>query len=61
MEQALGEAVMGHTDGAYDLLLNKVQVWDFSSTINMRASPLLAKFRQDRRYATLLATMGLQP
>ena len=59
VERALGEAVMGNIDGAYDALQDVT--WDFSSTINLRASPLLAKFRQDRRYAPLLAKMRLSP
>ena len=59
VERALSEAVMGNIDGAYGALRNVT--WDFSATINLRASPLLSKFRQDRRYATLLGTMGLEP
>lgn len=59
IERALGEAVMGNIDGAYDALQNVD--WDFSSTINLQLSPLLSKFRQDRRYAALLGTMKLDP
>jgi serine/threonine protein kinase/tetratricopeptide (TPR) repeat protein len=62
IERALGEAVMGNIDGAFEGLRTvSSESWDFSSTINLRESPLLSKFRQDRRYAALLGTMGLKP
>jgi serine/threonine-protein kinase len=62
IERALGDAVMGDLDGAFEDLRNvSLDSWDFSSTITLRANPLLAKFRQDRRYAALLGTMGLKP
>ena len=59
IERALGEAMMGNIDGAYHGLQNVT--WEFSSTMNLRASPLLSKFRQDRRYAALLRGMDLKP
>ena len=52
-------AVMGNVDAAFAGLQNAR--WDFSSTMNLRASPLLARFRADPRYAALLGTMGLPP
>ena len=57
IERALGEAVMGNIDGAYDALQNVD--WDFSSTINLQLNPLLSKFRRDRRYAGLIERMRL--
>jgi tetratricopeptide (TPR) repeat protein len=54
---ALGEAVLGDVDGAFREL-SDVQ-WDMPTVIDLRADPLLARLRADRRYPALLSSLGL--
>jgi serine/threonine-protein kinase len=66
LDRALGEAMLGDVDRAYAILADVR--WDELNTINavpttsdMRANPLLARFRADARYPALLRAMGLPP
>lgn len=56
---ALGYAVLGNMDLAFEMLQNARL--DVPTTIEMRANPLLAGFRSDARYAELLTKHGLPP
>jgi tetratricopeptide (TPR) repeat protein len=52
---ALGYAVLGKTDTAFAML--KTARWDVPTLFELRANPLLANFRKDKRYANLVAAI----
>ena len=54
---ALGHAVAGETDTAFEMLQDVR--WDVPTLIELRANPLLGEFRNDPRYPALLARYGL--
>ena len=55
---ALAHAMLGETDSAFTLL-GQAQ-WDLPEMIELRADPLLAPLRADRRYDALLRALGLE-
>jgi tetratricopeptide (TPR) repeat protein len=56
---ALALAIMGRFDSAFEMMQNAR--WDIPTLIDLRADPLLGRFRQDARYPLLLARLGLRP
>lgn len=55
---ALGLAVLGSADSAFAML--QTARWDVPTLIELRASPLLERFRADPRYTALLQSSGLE-
>jgi tetratricopeptide (TPR) repeat protein len=65
VERGVAEAEMGDIDRAFASLTavhweDPVKVNAVPVAINLRASPLLAKFREDPRYPALLRKMGVE-
>jgi DNA-binding SARP family transcriptional activator/TolB-like protein/Flp pilus assembly protein TadD len=56
---AFAYAALGRTDAAFTLLQDVR--WDVPSLIELRADPLLAPLRSDRRYTALLHSLGADP
>jgi len=58
-DYALALAITGKTDSAFSIL--RTIRWDIPTLIDLRADPLLQRFRSDPQYAQLLARSGLKP
>ncbi len=58
-DYGLALAIMGEYDSAFMML--RTGGWDIPTLIDLRADPLLQRFRSDPRYPELLARFGLKP